>query len=127
MNDVEETEGECNSKNIIQTLMDTAQTMTIFSNGTKKSIETLITSCHTQGTKGETHKSLFLRKADDMKKLSELYRMVAKRYENAAIKLADGAPENKVLPELISYNIFLSDQLRSEQGCCEKILSIVEA
>ncbi len=126
MTDMKNTAGKHSSENIIQELMDTARTMTVNANDLKETVETIITSCHTQGTKGEAHKGLLRIKADGMKRLEELYRSAARRYEIAAMKLADGIPEDNVLPELASYNVFISDQLRSEQECYEQVLSIIK-
>jgi ribosomal protein L17 len=125
MADMQNTAEKHSSENIIQALMDTARTMTVNANDLKKTVETIITSCHTHGTKGEAQKSFLLRKADGMKILAELYMSIAKRYKSAAMKLAEGTSEDKVLHALNSYNVFISDQIKSEQECYEQILNML--
>ncbi len=115
------------SENIIQELMDAARSMTVSADDLKENAESIITSCHTQGTKGETQKSLLLEKVESMKVLEWLYRSVVKRYENAAMKLTEGVPVDKVLNELNSYNICVSDQIRSEQECYKQVLNTLRA
>ncbi len=127
MADMKNTAGKHSNEKIIQELMDAAQTMTVNADDLKETVETIITSCHTQGTKGEAQKSMLLRRADGMKILEELYRSIAKRYKSAAMKLAEGTSEDKVFHELNSYNVFFSDQIKSEKKCYEQVLSILRA
>ncbi len=127
MADMKNTAGEHSNEKIIQELMDAAQTMTVNADDLKEAVETIITSCHTQGTKGEAQKSMLLRRTDGMKRLEELYRSIAKRYKSAAMKLAEGTSDDKVLHKLNSYNVFFSDQIKSEQKCYEQVLSILRA
>ena len=114
-------------ENIIQALMDAARSMTVCGNEVNKATETIIKSCNTEGTRGSVHKSLLLTKIEGLKRLAGLYRSVAERYESAAMKLASGDPEDNVLHEFHSYNVFISDQLRSEQECYEQVLSMLRA
>lgn len=115
------------SKNFIQELMDAARSMTVCENEVNKSTEKIIKSCNTQGTKGAIYKSLLMTKIEGLKRLASLYKSVSKKYENMAMKMDGGAPEDKVMAELLQYNVFLSDQLRSEQECCEQVLSLLSS
>ncbi len=56
-----------------------------------------------------------------------LYRTASEKYEDAADKLAGGVSEVNVLAELDPYNIFLNDQLKSEEQSCEHVLSMLRA
>ncbi len=125
MDDINNTTGNHNNENDIKELMDVARIMTVNSNELNDSVETIIASCNTQGTIGDSHKNLLLRKTDCMKKSVILYRSVARKYESAAMKLADGTPVEKIWTELLSYNVFIRDQIRSEQGSYEQVLSIL--
>ncbi len=125
MADCENTAGKHGSGNYIKALMDVARTMTANANDLKETVEFIVTSCHTPGTKGEAQKSLLQIKADDMKRLEGLYRLVARRYEIAAMKLVDGIPEDMVMDELHPYNVSLNDQIKSELKCSEQVLSIL--
>jgi hypothetical protein len=125
MADMQNTAEKHSSGNIIQALMDAARRMTVNANDLKETVGTIITSCHTQGTKGEAQKIFLLRKADGMKILAELYMSIAKRYKSAAMKLAEGTSEDKVLHALNSYNVFISDQIKSEQECYEQTLNML--
>lgn len=107
--------------------MDAARSMTVNANDLKETFETIITSCHTQGTKGEIHKSFLRIKTEGMKRLAELYRSVAKRYESVAMKLADGTPVENVMHELLPYNVFINAQIKSEQDCYKQVLNMLRA
>lgn len=126
MADEKKIAGKHESGNFIQTLMEAAQTMTACRKNIQEAAETIVTSCYTQGTKGEDHRSLLLYKADGMKSLAELYRSVAKRYENAAMKLVSGVPEDKVWADVLAYNTFFADQLESEKNNSESVLNILQ-
>jgi hypothetical protein len=125
MSDMENIGRKHDSENTIQVLMDTARMMTICKNEVNKATEKIIKSFNTQGTRGAVHKFLLLTKIEGLRRLAVLYRSVSKRYKNAAVKLAGGAPEDKVMAGLLPYNVFLSDQLRSEQECYEQVLSML--
>ncbi|MGR3301912.1 MAG: hypothetical protein ACUZ8I_05350 [Candidatus Scalindua sp.] len=125
MADEEDILEKCDSENIVQMLMDTARSMDVYGRKTQEEAEGIEESCHKQGTKGEEHMLLLLTSADGMKRLAELYWSAAKRYKSAAIKLADGATYDNVLPELNSYNVSLNDQIKSEQEGFKRILSIL--
>jgi len=123
---MENTVGKHSSENIIQELMNAARTVTVYANDVNREVETIITSCHTPGTKGAAHKGFLLRKVAGIKRLAVLYSSVAKRYKSVAMKLADGASEDKVMHELHSYNIFIRDQIKSEQDSYNQILHIIK-
>ncbi len=125
MSDTKKSAGKQCIKNTIQELMDAARNITVNSDTLKKGAETVITACHTQGTKGETHKSVLIKKTDGMKILAGLFMSMAKRYEQAAMKLTEGVSEDKVLNELVSYNVFISDQIKSEQECYKQVLNML--
>lgn len=108
------TTGKQSNENIIQKLMDSARTITAYANDVKKSAETIITLSHTQGTKEDSHKTVLLRMVDVMKRLVALYKLESKWYQSAAVKLVDGAPDDKVLSALLAYNVFINDQIKSE-------------
>jgi len=126
MSDMKNSAGKY-SENTIHKLMDVAHTIAVNADDLKETVETIIASCHMQGTKGETQKSMLLEMVDGMKVLAGLYRSVAKKYEHAAIKLEDGIPEDKILHELRSYNVCISDQIKSEKACYEQVLNMIKA
>ncbi len=125
MSDMKKNAGEQCIENTIQKLMDAARKITVGSDILKKNAETVITACHTQGIKGETHKSVLIKKADGMKILARLFMSMAKKYEQAAMKLTENVSEDKVLNELVSYNIFISDQIKSEQEHNKQVLNML--
>ncbi len=114
------------SVNPIQALMDAAQITASCSKNIQQTAETIVTSCYTQGTKGEANRSLLLDKVADMRSLAELYRSVAKRFECAAAKLASGIPEDKVWADVLAYGVFFADQLESEKNNSESVLNILQ-
>ncbi len=126
MSDMKNSAGKQSSENTIQKFMDEARSIMVNADDLKEKAEAIITSCHTQGTKGENHKSFLLKKTDSMKILAGLFMSMAKRYEHAAMKLTEGTSEDEVLHELLSYNVFVNDQIRSEQECYEQVLSIIK-
>ncbi len=121
---MEKCTGKQCSENTIQILMGAARNITVDSNILKKDAETVITACHTQGTIGEAHKSVLIKKADGMKILAGLFMSMAKKYEQAAMKLIDGVSEDKILNELVSYNVSIGDQIKSEQDCYKQVLNM---
>ncbi len=125
MSDLQNIGRKHDSENSIRMLMDTARSMTICENEVNRATEKTIKSCNTQGTRGAVHKFLLLTKIEGLRRLAVLYSSVSKNYENAAVKIAGGAPEDKVMAELRPYNVFLSDQLRSEQKCYEQVLNML--
>ncbi len=125
MSDMKNSAGKHSREKTIQKLMDAARSITVNADDLKENAETIITSCHTQGTKGETHKSFLLKKADSMKILAGLFISMAKRYEHAAMKLTEGTSEDEVLHKLLSYNIFVSDQIESERECYEQVFNLL--
>ncbi len=125
ISDMEKCTGKQCSKNTIQILMGAARNITVDSNILKKDAETVITACHTQGTIGEAHKSVLIKKADGMKILAGLFVKKEKKYEQAAMKIIDGVSEDKILNELVSYNVFISDQIKSEQERNKQILNML--
>ncbi len=126
MADEKNAAGKHDSGKSIQVLMEAAQTMTACSKNIQQTAETIVTSCYTQGTKGEAHRSLLLDKAAGMRSLAELYRSVAKRFESAAMKLLSGIPEDKVWADVLAYGTFFADQLESEKNNSESVLNILQ-
>jgi hypothetical protein len=61
MADKKNTAGKHSIKKVIEELMDAARSMTVNTNDLKENVETIITSCNTQGTKGEAHSPLLWR------------------------------------------------------------------
>ncbi len=53
MSDMKKSVGTQSHENTIQELMDAARSITVDADELKENAETIITSCHTQGTKGE--------------------------------------------------------------------------
>ncbi len=104
-------------------LMDASQAVTAYGKKIQKSAATITMSCHTSGTKGEAHKSLLLTKVDEMKSLVELHNSVASRWKDAARKLASGIPKDEVMQDVLSYNTFFDDQLKSEKSDVEFVLN----
>ncbi len=110
----------------IKMLMDASQVITACGKKIQKEAATITMSCHTSGTKGEAHKSLLFTKADEMKNLAELYNSVASRWKDAARKLASGIPKDKVMQDVLSYNTFFGDQLKSEKSDFEFVLNMLQ-
>ena len=110
----------------IQVLMEVAQTMTACRKNILQAAETIVTSCNTQGTRGEAHKSLLLDKADGMRSLAELYGSASRRFESAAMKLASGIPKDKVWADVLAYGVFFADQLESEKNNSESVLNVLQ-
>ncbi len=110
----------------IKMLMDAAQAITACGKKIQKAAETITMSCHTSGTKGEAHKSLLLTKVDEMKSLVELHNSVANRWKDAARKLASGIPKDEVMQDVLSYNTFFDDQLKSEKSDVEFVLNMLQ-
>ncbi len=125
MSDMKNSAGKQSSENTFLKLVDVARRIMVSADYLNENAEVIITSCHTQGTKGETQKSLLLRRADDMKVSVGLLMSIAKRYEYAALKLIEGVSGDKVLNELESYNVCISDQIKSELESYEQILSVL--
>ncbi len=96
MADSENSDDKRIGENVIHMLFSSARSITVYANNIKRVVEIILTSCHTQGANGDSHKIVLLSMAHAMK------------------KLAGGVPEDMVLPELISYNIFFGDQIKSE-------------
>ncbi|MFQ5687554.1 MAG: hypothetical protein ACE5GV_12950 [Candidatus Scalindua sp.] len=72
----------------IQALMNVAQITASSSKNIQNEAETIVTSCYTDGTRGEAHRNLLLDKVDGMRSLAELYESASKRFESAAKELA---------------------------------------
>ncbi|MBS1257390.1 MAG: hypothetical protein MAG551_00432 [Candidatus Scalindua arabica] len=113
------------SVNSLGALMDAVQITASSSRNIKNAADTIEKSCSTQGTRGEAHKSLLLDKADDMRSLAELYGSASRRFESAAKKLQNGIPEDKVWADVLAYDSFFSDQLKSEKCDYESVLNIL--
>ncbi len=126
MGDKKNIENDQGSVNSIEALVDAVQITASCSKNIQKAAETIVTSCSTQGTVGEAHKSLLLDKADDMRSLAELYESASKRFKSAAVKLLSGVPENKVWADVLAYGSFFSDQLKSEKIDYESVLNILQ-
>ena len=126
MDDKKNSEGNNDSGNSIQALMEAAQAISAGGKKILKSSETIRMSCFIPGTVGEAHKSQLLVKVEELKKLAELHNSVANRLESAARKLASGIPEEEVMSEMLAYNTFFADQLESEKINSESILNILK-
>jgi len=114
------------NKESIRILTETAETISAYGKEIRETAESIMISCQIMpGTKGEAHKDLLLYKADNMEKLAKLYNSASGRYMNAVEKLADGAPEDKVLSDVFAYTTFFNDQLESEEEDANQILSIL--
>ncbi len=116
-----------NIEDIVQMLTDASQNMIMCENKINKATERIRKSCNTQGTIGAVNKSILLTKIEDLKRLAALYRMVSEKYENSVVKLMGGIPEDEVMAELLRYNIFINDQLKSERESYEQVLSMINA
>ena len=68
---------------------------------------------------------MILDKADDLKRVSKLYNLASRRLIAAIKKLSKGALEEKVWTDIIVYNTFLKDQLKSEADEVNHILNIL--
>ncbi len=122
MSDMRNSTENHSSENTIQALMNAARSMQVNADYLKKNVETIIASCYIQGTKGEAHNNLLLKRAGGMKILAGLYMSIVKRYEHAAMKLAEGTPEDKVFNELNSYNVCISDRSDLNRNAMSKSL-----
>ncbi len=114
------------NKDLYKILMDASQAITACGKKIQKAAATITMSCHTSETKGEALKSQLLTKADEMKNLAELYNSVASRWKDAARKLASGIPKDKVMQDVLSYNTFFDDQLKSEKSDIEFIRNMLQ-
>jgi hypothetical protein len=114
-------------ENIILELMGAVQSMTTCENDVNEVTEKIIKSCNTEGTKGADHKSLLMARIEGLNRLAGLYRSASEKYESAAEKVAGGVPEEKVLADLLPYNVSLNDQMNAEKKCYEKVLSMLSA
>lgn len=85
--------------------------------------ERISQSCCLPYTIGSTHKDTLTAKTNDLKKLAVLYRSYAKKLQNAANKLANGKPEEKIFIDVQTYNIFFSDQLKCIKRDLQNIFS----
>ncbi len=126
MDDKKNTEESHDSGNSVQTLMEAAEIVSAGGKDILKSSETIMKSCLTPGTVGEAHKSQLLDKVEELKKLAELHNSVSNRLQSAARKLASGVPEEEVMSEMLSYNTFFADQLKSEKNNGESILNMLK-
>jgi hypothetical protein len=106
--------------------MDAVQITASCSKNIREAAETIVTSCNTQGTRGEAHKRLLLDKADGMRSLASLYESASRRFESVAMKLASGIPKDKVWADVIAYGVFFADQLESEKNNSESVLNILK-
>lgn len=113
------------NKETIQSLTDTVKTIAACSNDIQKAAKDITLSCNIHGSNGEAHKKQLLAKAGDLKKLSALYNSAGRQLMSAARKLTDGASEEDVLPDLLVYGQFLTDQLRSEEEGARHILDML--
>ena len=90
--------------------------MTICKNEVNKATEKILKSCNTQGTRGAVHKYLLLTKIEGLRRLAVLYSSVSKKYENAAVKIAGGAPEYQL------YKKEHKDFLMTTVGLCQRVI-----
>ena len=117
---------ECGVEKSVKELTEAAETIAACSKEIQEAAEAIMLSCQIMpGSKGEAHKDLLLVKVDDMEKLALLYNKASERLITAAEKLAQGAPEDEVLSNVIAFNTFFNDQLKSEEKEAARILSML--
>lgn len=109
-------------KESIRILLDEVNVLTINADRIQKCIEIIEQVCCIPDTKITKHKELLLNKANDLKKSVMLHRSATKRLLVAADKLLNGVPEDKILADICTYNIFLSDQLKCANDDMRNIL-----
>ena len=113
-------------KESILILTETANEISKCGKDIQETAENIMMSCQIMpGTKGEEHKDLLLSKAESMERLAGLYNSTSRKYMDAAEKIANGAPENKVLSGIFAYTTFFNDQLKEEEEDAKQILDIL--
>lgn len=104
------------NRETIQALNDAAKTIADYGKNIQKSVERIRRSCNVAGKTGASHNRLMLAKVERLEKLASLCSSASKKFLSSASKLVNGAPENKVLNEVLVYNSFLNDQIKCEES-----------
>lgn len=91
----------------------------------RKEIETIMHSCDAPGTKGNSHKGMLRTKVENLKNSASLQISASKKLFIAADKLANGAPGDEIIANVLVYIKFLSDQLKCEEYDTQRILKIL--
>ncbi len=111
---------------LAQILTKAAKTITANSEEIQESAENIVISCQIiPGTNGEAQKDMLLAKVDDLERVVALCNSASNRLMNAARKLVDGVPKDKVLSDVFAYSAFFYDQLKSEENDVKQILSML--
>jgi len=113
---------ESNNEEYIQVITDASETIASCGGDVQIAAENIMLSCSTPGTKGEANKDMLLAKADDMKKLTVLYKSASKQLLNAAGSIEDGKLNDKALSKVLAYGLFLVDQLKCEEEEAHNVL-----
>lgn len=109
----------------IQALTEVSGVIAGCSGDVQNSAQAIILSCNALGTKGEKYKDILLTKADDMEKLAALFKTASNRLLNAAKDLEEGKLTNDVLSKVLTYGLFLVDQLKCEEEDASNVLQML--
>ena len=111
------------TKNIIMLFANESENLTLNAEKIRVSTKGIIQSCDKPGTNGDVQKALLLARVKNLKKLASLYDSASKRFLDAANKLRNGGPVDKVMTEMKIYNIFFLDQLKCAEEDVQQVLN----
>lgn len=114
-------------KDTINELTDAAATVSASGKEIREAAECIISSCQIPGTKAEAYKDMLFAKVEDLQRIAALYESASVRFMSGAEKLADGIPEEDVMPALTTYSTFFNDQVQSEEVESNNILNIIRS
>lgn len=91
------------NKDAIQTATEAAETIAAYGKFIKEYAKNIKLLNQMQGSKGKAQMGMQLFNPDDMEKLAALYESASGGFMNAAKKLADGASEDEVLDDVLTF------------------------
>lgn len=114
------------SRGPINILAEAAESIGAYGRNIQEAAEDIIQSCQSMTRIEEnTYRNILLVKANHMERIAALYNSASKRFMRAAEELEEGALEEKVLSQVFAYNIFLNNQIESEEDEANQILNIL--
>jgi hypothetical protein len=110
----------------INILAEASETIGVYGRKIQEDAEGIIQACQIMTeVEEDTYRNILLVKANHMGRIAALYNSASERFLKAAEKLADGELEEKVVSQVFAYNIFLNDQIESEENEASQILSML--
>jgi len=94
--------------------------------GIRRSVDAILRSCNTPGTKAAAHRDLLVEKVAELRHLSALCSSSAARLNDCRCRLNCDGSRDEVLKELLGVSQSLGDQLRSEQRDALRTLRLLD-